>query len=153
MIYDKIENIENYKGIDARLYRALEHIRNNDFSSAVAGGNEIDGQQLYYNFVEDAQTNPLEKRSFEAHRVYADIHVDIEGEETVYISDISAMQAETEYDAAGDYLMMSGPRQVEVKLQPGYFVVCLPNDIHMPMVATDGKVGKIKKAIYKVKLD
>ena len=63
------------------------------------------------------------------------------------------MKAETEYDAAGDYLMMSGPRQVEVKLQPGYFVVCLPNDIHMPMVATDGKVGKIKKAIYKVKLD
>ena len=111
MIYDKIENIENYKGIDARLYRALEHIRNNDFSSAVAGGNEIDGQQLYYNFVEDAQTNPLEKSSFEAHRVYADIHVDIEGEETVYISDISAMQAETEYDAAGDYLMMSGRRQ------------------------------------------
>ena len=46
MIYDKIENIENYKGIDARLYRALEHIRNNDFSSAVAGGHEIDGQQL-----------------------------------------------------------------------------------------------------------
>lgn len=152
MIYDKIENIENYKGIDQRLYKALEHIKNNDFTTAKAGGNDIDGDQLYYNFVEDAQTNPLEKSSFEAHRVYADIHVDIEGEETIYISDISAMKAETEYDAEGDYLMMSGPRQVEIKLQPGYFAVCLPNDIHMPMVATDNKVGKIKKAIYKVKL-
>lgn len=152
MIYDKIENIENYKGIDPRLYKALEHIKNNDFSTSVPGYNEIDEDNLFYNFVEEAQTNLLENSSFEAHRLYADIHVDIEGEETVYISDISAMKAETEYDAQGDYLMMSGPRQVEVRLQPGYFAVCLPNDIHMPMVATDGCVGKIKKAIYKVKL-
>ena len=152
MIYDKIENIENYKGIDERLYQALLHIKNNDFSHSVPGGNEIEGQLLYYNFVEDAQTNLFENSSFEAHRVYADIHVDIEGEETVYISDISVMKAQTAYDEDGDYLMMSGPCQVEVKLQPCYFVVCLPNDIHMPMVATNGKVGKIKKAIYKVKL-
>ena len=37
MIYDKIENIENYKGIDERLYQALLHIKNNDFSHSVPG--------------------------------------------------------------------------------------------------------------------
>jgi len=153
MIYDKIENYKNYKGIDSRLYAALEHIANNDFASAQPGGNPVDGDTVYYNFVKEAQTNLLENSAFEAHRVYADIHVDVEGEELVYVTDISEMKAETEYDAAGDYLMMSGPSLCEIKLKKGYFLIVLPNDIHMPMVAVDGKPAKITKAIYKVKVD
>ncbi|PWM45155.1 MAG: hypothetical protein DBX47_04770 [Clostridiales bacterium] len=152
MIYDSIENIENYKGIHENLYRALLHIKQNKFTTSSEGGNVIDGSKLYYNFVKGAETNELCKSSFEAHRAYADIHVDIEGEEDVYVTDISEMEAATEYDAEGDYLMMKGPKTVKIHLKPGYFLVCLPNDIHMPMVAVGDKPVKITKAIYKVKI-
>lgn len=152
MIYDSIQNIENYKGIDERVYKALVHIKNNDFSKSSGGANIIDGDNLFYNFVE-AQTNKYENSEFEAHKAYADIHVDIEGTEDIYVSDISVMQAKTEYSESDDFMLMSGEKQVKITLKPGYFAVCLPNDIHMPMVAPDNKPQKIKKAIYKVKLN
>ena len=36
MICDKLTNYENYKGINERVYRALEHAAHNDFSKSVA---------------------------------------------------------------------------------------------------------------------
>lgn len=152
MIYDSIENIENYKGINENIYRALLHIKQNDFNTCTEGGNMIDGSTLYYNYVKNGETNEFARSSFEAHKKYADIHVDIEGEEIIYVTDISEMTPETEYDTEGDYLMMTGPKTVKIHLKPGYFIVCFPNDIHMPMVAVSDKPAKITKAIYKVKV-
>ena len=97
------------------------------------------------------ETVPLEKNTYEAHRVYVDIHVDVVGSEKVYVSDISEMNVTKEYDAEGDYLLADGKPQAIVDLKAGYFCVCLPNDVHMPMVA-DGQPAKITKAIYKVRL-
>ena len=61
------------------------------------------------------------------------------------------MNVTKEYDAEGDYLLADGKPQAIVDLNAGYFCVCLPNDVHMPMVA-DGQPAKITKAIYKVRL-
>ena len=151
MICDKLTNYENYKGINERVYRALEHAAHNDFSKSVAGRNDVDGDDIYYNFVKEGETVPLEKNTYEAHRVYVDIHVDVVGSEKVSVSDISEMNVTKEYDAEGDYLLADGKPQAIVDLKAGYFCVCLPNDVHMPMVA-DGQPAKITKAIYKVRL-
>ena len=60
MICDKLTNYENYKGINERVYRALEHAAHNDFSKSVAGRNDVDGDDIYYNFVKEGETVPLE---------------------------------------------------------------------------------------------
>lgn len=151
MIYDKLSNYENYKGIHERIYKALEHAAHNDFSSSVAGRNDVDGDNIYYNFVKEGETVPEDKNVYEAHREYVDIHVDIIGSEKVCVSELSEMTVTKEYEAEGDYLLASGPAMSQVHLTAGYFVVCLPSDVHMPMVA-EGEPAKITKAIYKVKL-
>ena len=151
MISDKLTNYSNYKGINERLYRALEHAAHNDFSKSVPGRNEVDGDDIYYNFINEGDLVPLDKNTYEAHRVYVDIHVDVNGGEKVYVSDISEMSVTKEYDAEGDYLLADGKPQSVVTLKAGYFCVCLPNDVHMPMVP-DGEHSKITKAIYKVRL-
>ena len=56
MICDKLTNYENYKGINERVYRALEHAAHNDFSKSVAGRNDVDGDDIYYNFVKEGET-------------------------------------------------------------------------------------------------
>ena len=47
MICDKLTNYENYKGINERVYRALEHAAHNDFSKSVAGRNDVDGDDQH----------------------------------------------------------------------------------------------------------
>lgn len=152
MIYDKISNADLYMGLSDNLDKALGHIKSNDFSASVKGRNDVDGDDVYYNFLIDADTLAEEQTSYEAHREYIDIHVDVRGEETVNIANIDAIQATTEYDAAGDYFLLKGQAEAVIKLRPGYFCACFPGDAHMPMVAQDGKSGKITKAIYKVKI-
>ena len=101
MISDKLTNYSNYKGINERIYRALEHAAHNDFSKSVPGRNEVDGDDIYYNFINEGDLVPLDKNTYEAHRVYVDIHVDVNGGEKVYVSDISEMSVTKEYDAEG----------------------------------------------------
>ena len=151
MIYDSIKNIENYKGIHKNVYDALVHLAQNDFKHAKPGRNDVDGDRIYYNFVADGETVTPDRNTFEAHRAYVDIHVDVRGEETVYTADVSHMNVTKEYDAEGDYLLCDGKPEAVVFNKPGTFVVCFPSDAHMPMCSD--VPAKITKAIYKVRLD
>ena len=152
MIYDKISNADLYMGMSENLDTALRHIKANDFSDSVKGRNNVNGDDVYYNFVTEGDTVAEDQTSYEAHRQYIDIHVDVKGSEIVNIANIDAIQATTEYDAAGDYFLLKGQPEAVIKLKPGYFCACFPEDAHMPMVAQNGKSNKITKAIYKVKI-
>ena len=152
MIYDKISNIDSYMGISENLDKALAHIKSNDFASSSAGRNEVDADEVYYNFVSDGQTVAEDQTAYEAHRKYIDIHVDVKGGEIINTAHIDAVTATTEYDEAGDYFLLKGEAEASIKLKPGYFCACFPSDAHMPMVAENGVSSKITKAIYKVKV-
>ena len=65
MISDKLTNYSNYKGINERIYRALEHAAHNDFSKSVPGRNEVDGDDIYYNFINEGDLVPLDKNTYE----------------------------------------------------------------------------------------
>ena len=151
MIYDSIANYENYKGIHPNVYDALVHIAQNDFKNAVPGRNDVDGDRIYYNFVAEGETVTPAQNTYEAHRAYVDIHVDVQGQESVYVADVARMNVTKEYEAEGDYLLCDGEAEAVVYAKPGTFVVCFPSDAHMPMCSD--APAKITKAIYKVRLD
>ena len=44
MIYDRLDQIERYKGIHPRLYKALELLRDTDFSKIPDGTYEVEGR-------------------------------------------------------------------------------------------------------------
>ena len=48
MIYDRLDQIERYKGLQPRLYKALELLRDTDFSKIPDGTYEVEGRDLFY---------------------------------------------------------------------------------------------------------
>lgn len=91
-----------------------------------------------------------ELRPAEAHRAYLDIHYVISGSEGMGYADVSRLSPITEYDAEGDYLLLSGDVSV-VTLREGDFCIVFPEDAHVPALTT--KYGDVlKKSVVKVKL-
>lgn len=54
MIYDKLENIGRYKGMNKHLDTAIDYILHNDLSSLPSGRTELDGDNVYINVMEAA---------------------------------------------------------------------------------------------------
>lgn len=48
MIYDRLDQIERYRGLQPRLYKALELLRDTDFSKIPDGTYEVEGRDLFY---------------------------------------------------------------------------------------------------------
>lgn len=118
-----------------------------------AGKYEIDGKRVYASIF--CYTTIAGKESvFEAHQKYADLQLLLCGEEQVGVIQSDKLQEKTPYDATGDVILYEpGTTQYSsIVLQPGYFVLLLPRDIHMPGLAT--KVpGPVTKVVIKISVD
>ncbi len=87
MIYDKITNLNRYKGLDASLDFAIEYIKNTNFAKLIeenpSAEIEIAHDKLY------AVTNTYDKSNFEQvgfHRndEYIEIHIPVTGKEIIH---------------------------------------------------------------------
>ena len=84
MIYDEIKNIERYRGISKNLDTAIDFLEKTDLNSLPLGKTEILGDKVFANVME-AQAKAENELSFEIHKKYMDIQVDIEGTEEILI--------------------------------------------------------------------
>ena len=94
------------------------------------------------------QTVEAEKRFWEAHREYLDIHLMLDGTEQIDLNFIQDMDVK-DYVPADDFLPMEGSKNSSVVLKSGDFLICFPSDAHRTAVAAE-KSETIKKAIFKV---
>ena len=96
MLYDSLKHIEFYKGIHPGVYRALEILRDTDFSQLEDKRYEVDGDNLFF-FLQSYETKP-DNDTPEAHRKYIDIQFLVSGREKmgvaplVYYSFLSPQQ-------------------------------------------------------------
>jgi len=130
MIIDEIKNIALYRamlpGIDAGL-AALEKLG----THPEIGRYEFDGG---YFMVQEGTTNPAEG-DFEAHRKYIDVQIILEGEETVFWTDIANLKTSEAYDEAADKEMLSetDPQKIRVDvMKAGTAWAAFPQDAHKP---------------------
>jgi YhcH/YjgK/YiaL family protein len=147
MIYDSIKNHALYV-TNERFKKAFEYILN--YKGQAPGTYEVsDGIRA---LVQDRNTEPLEKRRFENHKRYADIQYLMEGEEMVGVTLCEDFNAAVPYNSENDvsYFEGQGKDVCMMKMQPGYFVLLYPQDIHMPLV---GNGERVKKIVMKVLLD
>lgn len=92
---------------------------------------------------------PADKQVLEVHHQYIDIHILLEGEETIGWKAIEDCTNETKpYDADADCALYAEPASAYVKMHPGEFMIVWPEDPHAPVIGE----GKIRKLIVKVKL-
>ncbi|MDQ6422973.1 YhcH/YjgK/YiaL family protein [Paenibacillus sp. LHD-117] len=143
MIYDKIENAGLYIFQHAGLARALEDLRFNLIGQS-------DSNAFSKNIAQFV-TSPKEQKQYEAHKKYIDIHVVLEGKEYIEVSHIDSLTNVTAYDETRDIWFGDVQTASKLKgmLEPGYFLVCFPEDAHL-VGAHEQHAEDVKKIIYKI---
>jgi YhcH/YjgK/YiaL family protein len=148
MIYDKISNIEAYRGIHPGVFKGLEILRDTDFSVLEDTRYYIDGEDLFF-FLTSYETQPVNSTP-EAHIKYIDIQCLISGKEHMNVGALEDMEEEVLPRPEGDIRFYRGPTDT-VTLCPGKFAVLFPGDAHAPNIAVEAP-EKVRKVVIKVKV-
>ena len=149
MIYTRRAGLPRYKGILSSLDTAITFLADADLSKLAMGRNDVDGEQVYINRF-DYTTMPENEAAWEGHKYYADIHVVLDGEEKIGVTDASLLKAGA-YDEAGDFIPYEGPVESWVTMRPGDILVVFPEDVHKVKVQLHG-ASQVKKAVFKVRV-
>ena len=92
-----------------------------------------------------------EKKVFEAHRKYLDIHFVIDGEVALGYSHIKDLTPATEYNEEDDYQLFTG-NITKIPMKSGDFCVVFPEDAHIPAMSKN-EDKKAKTAVVKILVD
>lgn len=149
MVFGNIRNEKEFEFLPESLKKCFDYVRENDVLSYEPGIHEIEGKDFFVNVVA-YDTTTVENRFWEAHRVYLDVHIMLEGKEQIDMNFIEHMD-QKEFVAADDFLPMDGDKNGHVILEKDDFLVCYPADAHRTAVQVD-EPCKVKKAIFKIKI-
>ena len=149
MLYDSLKHIEFYKGIHPGVYRALEILRDTDFSQLEDKRYEVDGDNLFF-FLQSYETKP-DNDTPEAHRKYIDIQFLVSGREKMGVAPLEDMSEEVEARPDGDIWFYCGPMDYITLTAGDRFAVLWPGDAHAPSIAVDSP-APCRKCVVKVKV-
>jgi YhcH/YjgK/YiaL family protein len=149
MIYDTLEHLDRYCGLNPAVLRGLTWLRDADLASMTDGRYELDGDDLYVS-LSTYTTRKVNDRP-EAHRAYADIQFLAEGAEEVGVAPLEEMNREVEAKPEGDIWFYSGSVE-NLTLTGRRFMVFFPGDAHAPCIAPHGQEQSVRKCLLKVKL-
>lgn len=153
MILTKLENASRYAGLHAGIAKVLNAAGGYTPENFVPGRVTLDGDKVFMNLSE-YETHPLEGALSEAHRLYADVMIVLEGSETVYVKPAKELKHITrEYDPSIEALLALTDEDVSaIRLEPGSVLILFPEDAHAPGCRADVP-SRVKKIIGKVLLD
>lgn len=147
MIYDKLINMGLYKGMNKNLDTAIDFILSHDLNELPMGKTIIDGDKVYIN-VMDAKASPVKERSYEIHKNYMDIQMDLIGIERIDTGDCTRMEF-GEYDETKDVANVTAADLAGCIIGSENFIICMANEPHKPNIAVTEDVV-LKKVVCKV---
>ncbi len=150
MIVDNAENLSLYKGVHPYVQNCIDFLAETDLSALPVGKHEIIGKDLYCAVSEYETREPI--KPFEAHDKYLDLQYIVSGNERIDYVERKESAPAVPYDEVKDILFVSNDNFTPVRLKGGQFAIFFPNDAHRPCV-TDGLVAKVKKVVFKIKID
>ena len=148
MVVSNLQNSKRIESLHPLFTQLFDYVKSHDLLNAELGRIEIDGDNLFINNV-----NPTcmtrDKQILELHHDYIDVHILLEGKETIGWKATEDLKEETKpYSKEGDCALYSDTPTTYVDINPGEFVLVYPEDAHAPVIGE----GKIRKLIAKVKL-
>ena len=147
MIYDKLDNIDVYKGLSEDLYEGLAFLR--QATPDIANGVYQLNPRVKA-IVSEYETRTENECGFEAHRRFIDIQCTLRGIEKVCCHPIEKLTETTPYNEENDAALYSADVQSqEMVIGDGYFAVFFPQDGHMPQLCL-GQPMPVKKVVVKV---
>lgn len=148
MILSNLQNSERIEGLHLLFKKFFDYVKSHDLLHTECGRIELDGDRLFINNVNPTCVS-AEEQVLEVHRDYIDVHVLLEGEETIGWKALEDLQDEKQpYQKEGDCALYSDRPTSFATLQPGQFLIVWPEDSHAPVIGT----GKIRKLIGKIKI-
>ncbi len=148
MIISNLQHSDRIESLHPLFKKAFEYVKSHDMLNAPCGRIELDGDRLFINSDSPALM-PADRQVLEAHRKYIDIHIPLDGEETIGWKSIDDCHNESKpYDDGKDCQFFSEPASTYVTLRPGDFLIAWPEDAHAPIIGE----GNLRKLIVKVRL-
>ena len=111
------------------------------------GKTVVDGDNVYIN-VMDATAQPIEERSYEIHKNYMDIQMDLVGVERIDTGDCTKMEV-GEYNAEKDVAKATAVDLAQCLIGSENFIICMAGEPHKPNIAVSEDTV-LKKAVCKV---
>lgn len=149
MIFDKIENSAIYESVSPLIKRALEYLKQTDFTIMENGKHLVEGEDLFA-VVQEYDTKNDADAKLEAHRKYIDVQYVVSGEELIGVQPLINQVPCREYDTENDYALYDDACSF-VKVTATQFAVLFPQDLHKPGIKVNGS-AKVKKVVMKVKI-
>ena len=177
MVYDKIDNIEIYKGLSTDIYEALKFLQNATPSTPTG---VIQLNPRVKAIVSEYETKPENENGYEAHKRYIDIQALLEGEERIACLPIEWLQETKPYSEDCDAAFYTAdikhhpseesrlpseeshlpseeshlPSSIihhtsSIILRPRFFTILFPQDGHMPQLSITTPTH-VKKVVIKV---
>ncbi|MEG0178433.1 MAG: YhcH/YjgK/YiaL family protein [Oscillospiraceae bacterium] len=150
MLYDDLENLNQYTGLFANLDTAIEYIDKTDLTTLPLGKTVIDGDNVFVNVME-ATPKPTDELHFESHEKYMDLQMDLEGTE-LFETALGELKELPIPPDATDFALWDAQTSCAGVLGVGRFVVFLTQEPHKPTIAAEG-CDKVKKCVFKIKRD
>ena len=147
MIYAKLSDAPNYRGIHPMLDRALSLLTPEFLASVGNEPQHLEGEALYVTRF-DVTSSQDEGRLYEYHRDYLDLFTLMAGTERV---DLASPKAVSVCDQHGDYWGGAAAAEQSVVLRPGSFLVLFPGDAHRPGMALD-MPGPVSRIVFKIRI-
>lgn len=148
MIVSNLQNSQRVESLHPLFKTLFEYVKTHDLLHVELGRIEVDGDNLFINNV-NPECVGREKQVLELHHDYIDVHILLEGAESIGWKALEDLENEMKpYEKEGDCALYADAPTAWVDILPGQFVIVYPEDPHAPIV---GK-GKIRKLIAKVKV-
>lgn len=148
MIISKLENSYRIESLHPLFGKLFDYVKQHDLLNQETGRIVIDGDNLFINNVA-LEGVSKDKQLLEIHRDYIDVHILMEGQETIGWKALEDLKEETKpYAKEGDCALYSDKPTTYVEMQPGEFVIVFPEDPHAPAIGS----GKIRKLIAKIRV-
>ena len=152
MIYDNLKNIGKYHFDDENMQKAIEFLMSNDLLSMEQKRYEIIKDEVFINLL-DINQKPLAEREYEAHHLFADIHITLEGLDFIRTTERTNLDVTTPYTENGDFMFgtYQGDAYTDSFIPRGYFGLYFPEDAHL-VNGTPNEPGNVKKYVVKIKV-
>jgi YhcH/YjgK/YiaL family protein len=148
MVVDHIAQADKYKALHPGITKALDYLRNTDFTQMELGRYEIDGENLVA-IVNEYATVDAATEQMEAHRKYIDVQYIVSGTEQMGIAAFQHQTISKAYNAEKDYLLVADAPDYFIRVTPGMFTIFFPTDLHMPNLI-DQASTTVRKVVMKV---
>lgn len=147
MIIDSINSFERYKDLHDGFNDVYQFIKNNNIYELAEGKYTVVEGKVSCSIWQGDGCGVDEFPKLEAHDSVIDLHILLEGNETIGFKDRMGCNGEkAEYKEIEDLILFEETPEVFINLSPSNFAIFYPKDTHAPRIGE----GKIKKAIFKI---